>query len=92
MVRYPEIVYAFQWIEKKVKKGRIKNHHGTVGKSSSEQQFHKCDAITFAVLNFWSRTPSATGSYVRLVGWPADEIQVIFEIFKIHYRLIFQFI
>ena len=45
-----------------------KNHHGTVGKLSSEQQFHKSNGITFAVLNFWSCTPSATGSYVRLAG------------------------
>ena len=59
-----------------------RNRHGAVGKLRLEQQFHKSDAITFAVLNFWSHTPSATGSYCRL----ADEIQVIFEIFKIHYR------
>ena len=58
--------------------GRIKNHHGAVGKSSSEQ-FRKCDVITLALLNFWSRTPSATGSYVRLAGRrnPGD--------FQIHY-------
>ena len=43
-----------------------RNHHGVVGKSFLEQQFHKSDMITFAVLNFWSRTPSATGSYGRL--------------------------
>ena len=49
---HAEIVYAFQSIEKKVKKGRIKNHHGAVDKSSSEQQFRKRDGITFAVLNF----------------------------------------
>ena len=54
---------------------------------SSEQQFHKSDGITLAVLNFWSCTPSATGSYVRPAGWLADEILAIFEIFKIHYRL-----
>ena len=42
----------------------------------------KRERITFAVLNFWSRTPSGTRSY----GRPADEIQVIFEFFKIHYR------
>ena len=59
------------------------NHHGAVGKSSSEQQF---DAITLAVLNFWSCTPSSTMSYVRQAGL-ADKVQVIFEIFKIHYRL-----
>ena len=45
-----------------------RNHHGAVGKLSSQQQFCKSDGITFAVLNFWSRTPSATGSYVRLAG------------------------
>ena len=56
---------------------------GAVDKSSSEQQFRKWEGITFAVLNFWSRTPSGTRSYGRL----ADEIQVIFEFFKIHYRL-----
>ena len=56
------------------------NRHGAVGKSSSEQQFRKSDAITFAVLNFWSHMPSATRSYGRL----ADDIQVIFELFKIH--------
>ena len=43
-----------------------RNNHGAAGKSSLEQQFHKFDAITFAVLNFWSRTPSATGS---TAGW-----------------------
>ena len=53
---------------------------------SSEQQFRKREGITFAVLNFWSRTPSGTRSYGRLAGWlagwPADEIQVIFEFLK----------
>ena len=44
-----------------------RNRHGTVGKLSSEQQFNTSDTITFAVLNFWSRIPSATGSYGRLV-------------------------
>ena len=39
-----------------------RNHHGTVHKSSSEQHFCKSTAITFIVLNFWSPTPSATGS------------------------------
>ena len=58
------------------------NRHGAVGKLSSEQQFRKSNAITFAVLNFWSRTPSTTGSYGRLAGWLADEIQLIFEIFN----------
>ena len=65
---HAEIVCAFQSIEKKIKKGRIKNHHGAVGKLSLEQQFCKSNRITFAVLNFWSRTPSAPGSYVRLAG------------------------
>ena len=32
-------------------------------------------------------TPSATGSYGRLAGWQADEIQADFEIFKIGCRL-----
>ena len=64
---HAEIVYAFQSIEKKVKKGSIKEYHGAVDKSSSEQQFRKCDGITFAVLNFWSRTLSGT----RLAGWHA---------------------
>ena len=53
---------------------------------SSEQQFRKRERITFAVLNFWSRTPSGTRSYGSPAGWLADEIQVIFEFFKIHYR------
>ena len=66
-----EIVYAFQSIEKKVKKGSIKNHHGAVDKSSSEQQFRKWEGITFAVLNFWSHTPSGTQSYGRPAGWQA---------------------
>ena len=47
------------------------NHHDAVDKSSSEQQFHKSYAIIFAVLNFWSCTPSATGSYGRLSGCQA---------------------
>ena len=45
-----------------------KNHHGTVDKLSSEQQFHKSTEITFVVWNFWSCTPSASGSYGRLAG------------------------
>ena len=45
-----------------------RNRHGAVGKSSSEQQFCKSDTITFAVLNFWSPTPSATESYGKLAG------------------------
>ena len=85
-----EIVYAFQSIEKKVKKGSIKESHGAVDKSSSEQQFRKWEGITFAVLNFWSHTPSGTRSYGRQAGrqagWLADKIQVIFEFFKIHCR------
>ena len=28
-------------------------------------------SATFAALNVWSRTPSTTGSYVRLTGWLA---------------------
>ena len=53
-----------------------------VGRLSLEQQFRISDGIIFVVLNFWSSTPSGTRSY----GRPADKIQVIFEIFKIHYR------
>ena len=34
-------------------------------KSSSEQQFRKWEGIIFAVLNFWSHTPSGTRSYGR---------------------------
>ena len=56
-----------------------RNCHGTVGKSSSEQHFHKCAAITFIVQNFWNPTPSATRAYGRL----ADEIQVNFEILNL---------
>ena len=52
-----------------------RNRHGAVGKSSSEQHFRKSAAITIIVWNFWSPTPSATGSY----GRQADEIQVNFE-------------
>ena len=52
-----------------------RNHHGGVGKSSPEQHFRKSAAITFIVLNFWSPTPSATGSY----GRQADKIQVKFS-------------
>ena len=55
-----------------------RNCHGTVGKLSLEQQFHKSDEITFLVLNFWNNTPSATRSYGRLAGRLSDEI-------KIHY-------
>ena len=68
-------------------------HHGTMSKSSSEQQFRKSDTITFAVLNFWNRTPSTTGSYgslaawlAGLADWQADKIQLIFKNFKIHFR------
>ena len=39
---------------------------------SSEQQFHKSDGITLAVLNFWSCTPSATGLMLgQQAGWLA---------------------
>ena len=71
-------------MEKTVKE-RTKNHHGAVGKLSSEEQFHKSDRITYALLNFWSRTLSATGSYVRMAAWLVDKIKAIFEIFKIQY-------
>ena len=77
-----EIVYAFQSIEKKVKKGSIKELPWRSGKSSSEQLFRKWEGITFAVLNFWSSTPSGTRYYGRPAGWQADEIQVIFEFVK----------
>ena len=46
-----------------------RNGHGAVGKSSSEQHFRKSAAITFIMWNFWSPTPSGTGSYGRLAGW-----------------------
>ena len=49
-------------------------------KSSSEQQFRKREGITFAVLNFWSRTPSGT-PVLRQAGWPADENPGDFRIF-----------
>ena len=62
------------------------NRHGAVGKSSSEQHFRKSAAITFIVRNFWSPTPSATGSYGRLAGRQADEIQVNLKIFKVGCR------
>ena len=43
-----------------------------MGKSSSEQQFRKYDGITFAVLNFWSRTPAQPGLTLgRQAGWLA---------------------
>ena len=67
-----------------------RNRHGAMSKSSSEQHFRKSAAITFIVCNFWSPTPSATGSYGRQAGWLAgllaDEIQVNFEIFKVGCR------
>ena len=41
-----------------------RNWHGAVGKLSLEQHFRKWHAaITFIVRNFWSPTPSITGSY-----------------------------
>ena len=45
-----------------------KNHHGAVDKPSLEQQFCESAVITFVVWNFWSCTPSASGSYSRLAG------------------------
>ena len=45
-----------------------RNRHGAVGKSSSELHFRKSAAITFFVRNFWSPTPSTTGSYGRQAG------------------------
>ena len=56
-----------------------RNRHGAVGKSSLEQHFRKSAAITFIVGNFWSPTPSGTGSYGRQAGRLADEIQVNFQ-------------
>ena len=64
-----------------------KNHHGALDKSSSEQQFHKSDVITFVVWKIWSHTPSATGSYGRPAGRQADEIQANFNFFKIRFRV-----
>ena len=61
-----------------------RNRHGAVGKSSLEQHFCKSAAITFIMLNFWSPTPSATGSYSRHAGRLAGRRkQVNFEILKI---------
>ena len=68
---HAEIVYAFQSIENKVKKGSIKESPWRSDNSFSEQQFRKREGITFAVLNFWSHTPSGTRSYGRLAGWLA---------------------
>ena len=45
-----------------------KKYHGTVDKSSSEQQFHKPDILRHDYLccvKIWSHTPSASGSYSR---------------------------
>ena len=63
-----------------------RNRHGAVGKSSLEQHFRKSAAITLVVLNFWSPTPSATGSFGRQAGRQADKIQVNYEIFKVGCR------
>lgn len=54
-----------------------------MSKLSLELHIHKSTTITFAMLNFWSLTPSKTWSYGRL----ADEIYVNFKNFKIHCRL-----
>ena len=56
-----------------------RNRHGAVGKSSSEQHFRKCAAIT--LLHeisgaLYLAQPGLTA------GWLADKI----EIFKIHYK------
>ena len=42
-----QIVCTFQALEKKVINGRIKNHHGPVGKLSPEQYFCKFDVVTY---------------------------------------------
>ena len=55
-----------------------RKHHGTMDKSSSEQQFCKSNVITFAAQKFWSHTSSATESYSR----QADKILVNFEFLK----------
>ena len=39
------------------------------------------------VRKFWPDPPTASGSYGREGGRPADEIQVDFEILKLLYRL-----
>ena len=47
--------------------------------SSSEQQIRESDDYIWIVRKNWSSRPSATGSY----GRQADEIILVFEIFKI---------
>ena len=61
-----------------------KQLYGAVDEYSSEQRFRKSDAISYDMWKIWSPTPSGTGSYGRLAGRQADEIEVRFEIFKIH--------
>ena len=53
-----------------------RNCHGAVGKSSSEQHFRKSAAITFVMWNFWSPTPSGTGSYGRQAGRQAGRLTI----------------
>ena len=62
-----------------------RNRHRAVGKSSSEQHFHKSAVASLPLL--WSPTSSTTKSYGRLAGRVADEIQVNLENFKIGCRL-----
>ena len=57
-----------------------RNHHGTIGKSPSEQHFRKSAAFNFNVWNFWTLTPSAIGFYG---SWLADKIQANFKNFKV---------
>ena len=42
--------------------------YGVVDKRSSEQRFHKSDAITIIVSKNWSPSHSGTGSYGRQAG------------------------
>ena len=60
-----------------------RNRHGKVGKSSSEQHFHKSAAISYLYCVKFLEPRS----YGMQAGWQADEIQVNFKIFKIVCKL-----
>ena len=70
MVRLKLFTHSNAGIEKKVKDKRIIMAQW-VNRLRNNGFVNATRLPLLHVLNFWSRTPSATGSYVKLVGWLA---------------------
>ena len=59
-----------------------RNCYGTVGKSSSEQHFHKSAPITYVPLLCEIYRALHLSQPGLTTGWQADKIQMNFKIFK----------